>query len=587
MKKYTVLLFFIFILCVVEKNIAQCPGCLINNTLLGSGVYPNNLPNGTQGQAYSTDITFVMNTDTSGYTINYHKILSVSGMPFGLSWECNNSSSNCQYDPSVNMRGCVKICGTPLQSGSFTINVYVLSNLQTVGNFNSIQQLTIVIDAAAGGNSGYTFTPSQACDSAVVSFNALIDGAPSPTSYSWNFGNGNTSDLKVPPTQNYTIPGDYVISLETNILGYKITNVKVNTLQPGWEGDIEEVSAFLYNPDPFFEIFNSASLNLFTSPFVQDSLSGTWNNLDINLTSPPYNITIWDIDAVSVNDNLGNFSFNVFGAGTIPFSGTAGTSGTITVSTFVIQSFTHYDTLHIYPSPFSSSISTLGQDSVCLGDTVQLYANNTGSNTIQWYNDTSTIVGANNPYYTTNQSGSYYVKLTNEYVCTYQSGAQNVTIIQPPPFPSFLPNLNMLTCLLTGYQLQWYMNGIAIPGANLQTYEITQDGVYSVVAKNTFGCKRSSSPNYIAYTSPAGLEEIGLLNNVIVYPNPAEEDLNLIVNEKIIGYNYILSDFIGRVLQKGIINEVELKLSLNGYNKGLYFLSIEGVMKKTFKVIKN
>ena len=145
----------------------------------------------------------------------------------------------------------------------------------------------------------------------------------------------------------------------------------------------------------------------------------------------------------------------------------------------------------------------------------------------------------------------------------------------------------MLTCLLTGYQLQWYMNGIAIPGANLQTYEITQDGVYSVVAKNNFGCKRSSSPNYIAYTSPAGLEEIGLLNNVIVYPNPAEEDLNLIVNEKIIGYNYILSDFIGRVLQKGIINEVELKLSLNGYNKGLYFLSIEGVMKKTFKVVKN
>jgi len=587
MKKITLLFVLFFSFYSFQKSVAQCPGCLIDNTLTTPGIYPNNLPNGTQGQAYSTDVTFVMFTDTSGYTVNYFKILSVSGLPFGLTWECNNSGNNCQYDPAVNIRGCVKICGTPMQTGSFTMNVYVLTNLQTVGNFNSIQPMTITIDPSTGGNSGFSYSPNQACDSTTAEFNALIDGSPNPTSYNWHFGNGDSSNVKNPPAQNYNTPGDYVISLETSILGYKVTGVNIASVQPGWGGDVEEPSETFFNPDPYFEIFNSASTNLFTSPFVQDSLSATWSGLDINLTEPPYNINVWDIDDVSVNDNLGNFAFNVTGAGTIPFTGSGGTSGSIVVETFVIQSFIHYDTLHIYASPLSSTISTVGNDSVCLGDSVQLYADNTGTNTIQWYNDTAVIVGANTPYYTTNQSGNFWVELTNQSGCTFASSPQNVFIVPPPPFPSFLANVNMLTCLLTGYTLQWTLNGVPIPGANYQTYEISQNGVYSVIAKNSFGCIRSSSPNYLQYTSPAGIEEMELLNAVTIFPNPATDELNFSVNEKMMGYRYHLTDCIGRTLQQGLINETLIKLTLSDYEKGMYFLSIEGKTKKTFKVLKN
>lgn len=587
MKKITFLFILLFTLGSINNCIAQCPGCIIDNTLTTPGIYPNNLPNGTQGQPYTTDVTFVMFPDTSGYTVNFFKILSVSGMPFGLSWECNNSSNNCQYDPAINIRGCVRICGTPMQTGSFTANVYVLTNLQTVGNFNSVQQMTIYIAPSAGGNSGFTFSPAQACDSATAEFNALIDGAPNPTSYTWQFGNGDSSNVKTPPVQDYSTPGDYVISLETNILGYKITGVNLTSVQPGWSGDVEEASAYLFNPDPYFEIFNSVSTNLFTSPFVQDSLSCSWSSLDINLTEPPYTINIWDIDDVSANDNLGNFSFNVTGAGEIPFTGSAGTSGTIIVESYVIQSFTHYDTLHVYASPQPTNISTIGNDSVCFGDTVQLVADNTGNNLIQWYNDTTLIAGAVNPNYTTNQSGSYWVELTNQSGCTFESSHQNVFIVPAPPLPTFLPNVNMLTCLLTGYQLQWFLNGAPIPGATSQTYEITQNGAYSVTATNSFGCSKSSSANYIQYTSPAGLEEIGLLNAISIYPNPANDELNFSVNEKIIGYQYYLTDCIGKTLIQGIISEPLVKLGLNEYEKGLYFLSFEGKTKKTFKVLKN
>ncbi len=578
------LLFFLYS---AEKSIAQCPGCLIDNTITTPGIYPNTLPNGTQGQPYSSDVTFVMFLDTSGYTVNYFKILSVSGMPFGLSWQCNNSSSNCQYDPAVNIRGCVKICGTPMQTGTFTMNVYVLTNLQTVGNFNSIQQMTITIVPGAGGNSGFSFSPAQSCDSAAVHFNALIDGTPNPTSYSWHFGNGDSSHVKVPPVQNYTTPGDYVVSLETNILGYKITGVHIASLQPGWSGDVEEPSSYLFNPDPFFEIINSASTNLFTSPFVQDSLSANWYNLDINLTAPPYIINVWDLDNVSANDNLGTFSFNVTGPGTIPFSGSAGTSGTIDIISYSIQSFTHYDTVHIYESPAAVTVSTIGQDSVCLGDTVQLVSNGAGANIIQWYNDTTLIPNANYPNYTTNQTGSYWVRVTNQAGCTYESSHQNVFIVTPPPTPSFLANVNMLTCLLTGYPLQWMLNGVPIPGAVGQTYSITETGAYSVAAKNYFGCKKSSSSNYLPYTSPAGIGEIELLNAVNIYPNPTNDELNFSVNDRVIGFHYILTDCIGRTLQQGVINETQIKLTLGAYEKGMYFLSIGDKTNKTFKVLKN
>ncbi len=579
----------LFLLFSVGKSDAQCPGCNIDTTLTQRGIYPHNLPNGTQGQPYSTDVTFVMFLDTSGYTVNYFKILSVSNVPFGLQWECNSSGNGCQYNPAQNIRGCVRICGTPLQSGTFTITCYIVTNLQGVGNFNSTQILTVYIAPGTGGNSGFAFSPAQSCDSAAVSFNGLISGAPSPTTYNWHFGNGDSSNVKTPPVQHYNTPGDYYVSLKTQILGFKITQVRLATIQPGWDGDVEEPTHYFYNPDPFFTLYNSQGALMFTSPVVSDSLSATWSNLNLNLTAPPYTLVFTDYDVTSVNDPLGTFPFDVTSApGTIPFADTAGSSGSITVDTIVIQSFTHYDTIHVYASPTPVTVTTVGNDSVCLGDSVQLSINGAGANTIEWFNDTALLNGVTVPNYTTHVSGSFWVRLTNANGCTFSSAHQNVVIVPPPPLPTFIPNVNMLTCILPGYDLQWNMNGTPIPGATSQTYEITQDGTYSVTATNAFGCKKTSYGNTIVWTDPvAGVNELALLNSTSVFPNPADDELNFIVNEKIIGYHYTLTDFVGRAMLTGLVDKATMKLSLNALSQGMYFLTIEGKTKKTFKVLKN
>lgn len=583
MKKFTPLLFLVFCILFSKANFAQCPGCAINTTLVAPGIYPDTLPNGTQAQPYSEDVTFVMFTDTSGFAVNYFKIVSVTGLPFGLNWQCNNSANGCQYDPSVSIHGCVKICGTPLQSGHFIIEVGLLTNLAVVGNVNSVIPIVVDIDAAAGGNAGFSFSPAQSCDTALVSFTSLISGAPNPTSYSWNFGNGNTSTSQTPPSQNYTSPGDYVVSLQTDILGYKITGVNVTGLNNNWCGDVEEASCTFNNPDPYFQIFNSLSNNLYTASSLSDVQSGAWSGLNILLNNPPYSITIMDDDNVSADDNLGNFPFSVSGAGTIPFSGAGGTSGTITVATYVIQSFLNYDTIHVYAPPTPGTVTYALNDSVCFGDSVLLTANGVGTDFIQWYNDTTLLVNENGINYTASQTGDYYFQLTNASGCSSLSAIQHVEIIPLPGPPTFLATGNTLNCFLTGVQLQWYLNGTAILGATGASYVITQNGNYSVVATDAFGCTNSSIVIPVTYSA---IDDIDLLSNLVIYPNPTTDVFTVNAGNKIIGYTYVLSDNLDRQLEAGTFKELETQLSLQYVETGLYFLTVQGNASRTYKIIK-
>ena len=72
--------------------------CTIDATQTQVGIYPDSLPNGVVGQAYSQDLTFVMPLDTMGYNFSNFQIVSVA-LPVGLSWACNNTAANCNYNP--------------------------------------------------------------------------------------------------------------------------------------------------------------------------------------------------------------------------------------------------------------------------------------------------------------------------------------------------------------------------------------------------------------------------------------------------------------------------------------------------------
>ena len=99
------------------------------------GLSPDTLSVGYVNQNYDQDLTFVLPVDTLveiegfGETLiafeDYH-ISSIS-LPIGLSWECNNSDSQCHYNPSVSQYGCVNIYGMPLEYGEFDVDVTVVA----------------------------------------------------------------------------------------------------------------------------------------------------------------------------------------------------------------------------------------------------------------------------------------------------------------------------------------------------------------------------------------------------------------------------------------------------------------------------
>ena len=562
-----------------EKIAAQCPGCAINTFYTSPGIYPNPLPDGTQGQPYDQDITFVMFTDTMGFTVNYFKILSVNNMPFGLNWECNNAGNGCQYDPAVSIYGCVKVCGTPIQSGTFIINVDVVANLQIVGDQNSTINISLTINPPSGGNSGFTYTPTSACDSATVQFSALINGTPNPTTYNWDFGNGNTG-TQMSEIQHYNLPGDYTVTLETNILNYAITTFNIYGVNDNWCGDIEEPYIFgcTGSPDLFFVVTDASSNVIYTSSTQNDVNSASWTGLNISAANQPLAITIWDYDPVSANDNLGTFSFNFSATGNYPYNG-GGTSGSLDVSNVVLATFNDTAVVHIYSSPEIPLITLSGNDTLCPGDSVTLSTANTAGDNMQWYNHNQPIVNATANQLTVNATGSYSVSAINSNGCQSNSDSVHVVVLPPLPNITFQIISDTLHCFLTQYDLQWYENNLPINGATNPEYVFTETGNYFVIATNSFGCSASSDTYHLTYNLSPTLSDENLIN---VYPVPVKDILQV----ELIGWKWnnavvSIQDISGKNL---ISKELEMEagetikrfsISTENLYSGIYLLRIQ------------
>ena len=156
MKKLFVLLNLLFF---SITGFSQCtPNSMF--TFLGlPGVYPPELPipniplvgiaDGSLGSNYSQTLTLVVLEDTTMdigfllpaaavtamnvagiptvYTLDVnHVTFDVQGLPNGINYQCD--ISNCQYPSSTD--GCIQLNGTPTVSGTFSVPVNMIINIQ-------------------------------------------------------------------------------------------------------------------------------------------------------------------------------------------------------------------------------------------------------------------------------------------------------------------------------------------------------------------------------------------------------------------------------------------------------------------------
>ncbi|MFI5218826.1 MAG: YCF48-related protein [Bacteroidia bacterium] len=155
---------------------------------------------------------------------------------------------------------------------------------------------------------------------------------------------------------------------------------------------------------------------------------------------------------------------------------------------------------------------------------------------------------------------------------------KQVTVYAPPATPIITQNLDTLISSSLANN-QWYLNGVIIPGATGQTYVVTQNGTYTVIVTNIFGCTAMSAPFNV---TNVGMNEIMQDGNAIAIQETANEILFLMPAEK---QNIVLKifDVNGReIVSYKAASAQSLRVPKENTSKGIYFYRIESANEKAF-----
>ncbi len=329
----------------VAHSFAQCSDCEPDLSCVAVDfpvLCPEQLPNAVQGEPYSATATFNLPPSVvdpgSGLeaTLLTVTISQVTGLPFGLDFTPNNPDGI--YSPGDGeYYGCSVVCGTPLVSGSFFVEIDVTVLVSAFGFQQTVNEsfsLPLVVEAGAGGEgpSSFALSTNQGCAPLTVQGTNLISDAGA--SYLWDFGNGQTSNA-FNPTFSYDTPGTYTVSVQTEVSELSLTQVNITNLGGGWGGDLED---FFGSPDPYF-VLSGPDGGIYTSAYEDGNETPTLGGFSIPLEpGTTYNIAFYDSDGIFTDDDfLGSSDFTPTGGGEITVSNS--TTAILTLTESVVANF--------------------------------------------------------------------------------------------------------------------------------------------------------------------------------------------------------------------------------------------------------
>ncbi|GEM_PF-1119410 len=212
-------------------------------------------------------------------------------------------------------------------------------------------------------------------------------------------------------------------------------------------------------------------------------------------------------------------------------------------------------------------VITPDSQAICPGTMVTL---GTGAyDSYQWYIDGNPIMNSNIPTFLTANEGHYHVQITDG-TCTLFSDSAFVWEHTPiTPVISLSGNDLVSTpggSLLSNFQ--WYLNGVAIPGANDSTYTPTASGDYTVSASDGT-CEDTSA----AFQHTVSVNDVKVNISFKLYPNPTQGDIYINSAEAV---TVILLDNVGRVVYSNAVAGKEHRLTLSRLAKGIYTVKLTG-----------
>ncbi|MDG1331476.1 MAG: T9SS type A sorting domain-containing protein [Crocinitomicaceae bacterium] len=539
--------------------------CTIDFSQTAPGIYPDTMPVGTVNQFYDEDITFVMPLDTQGFDFTNFHILSIA-LPVGLSWECNNSSSNCDYDPQVNQYGCVNVYGTPLLAGQYTVDVTVIADLTVASGIpTSFSVYMEILPASVSTtNNGFGMIGANGCMPQTVDF---ANNNPGLLAYSWDFGNGNTSTAENPAPQIYTTPGDYEVNYQAwsnldTLEVYTLTNVTITSMSNYGGG----FPAF-ESPDPYFIIYENGAIYNQSGVYADTFLPVGWNTSILLDPAQSYTIEIWESDAGEIGFGADDF----MGVAPLNLNGCNGCA----VGTSVIDYAISYQ--QILPSPSVISVDTVYVSGFPAVPTVTwdsiphtLTSNDLGDS-YQWYFNGSPIAGATDTTHIVQNSGYYHLVAINANGCVSFSDTTLAIYCDTAFLPQITTNTagNLIILNSGNSDIQWYVDGVALQDDTLDVCVPAVSGNYTVTLLDEFGCLSESDPTAVT----VGLDQLVNLAWSI-FPNPAGDLVNIRVDESTPVDELEVVDMLGRTVLRSDGFSGEQQLELSELKNGSYIVRL-------------
>jgi len=121
-----------------------------------------------------------------------------------------------------------------------------------------------------------------------------------------------------------------------------------------------------------------------------------------------------------------------------------------------------------------------------------------------------------------------------------------------------------------------------IPFATQQSHTALFSGNYAVEITQD-GCMKRSECVIVIIES---INENENQTKINIFPNPANQWVNLQVENSLVGEPYWIQSLLGNIVLTGVINQENMKINLSTLSKGLYIIKIGEARRLSYKFIK-
>ncbi len=454
------------------------------------------------------------------------------GFPISYLWDFGDGNTSTQQHPTH----------TYAAAGTYTV---CLTVSDTCGADSSCQSVTVSNCIAPTGQ--YTYTDNQ------LTVTYTDQSTDSPTSWLWDFGDGNTSTQQN-PTHTYAAAGTYTVCL------------------------------LVSNSCGADTVCNAITINNCTTPTAQYTYTDnllTVTYTDQSIDSPTN--WLWDFgDGNTSTQQNPTHTYAAAGTYTVCLTaynscGADSSCSSVTASSCItpVADFTFTDNMFTVDYTDQST--------------------NTPTSWLWDFGDGNTST-QQNPTHTYANVGTYTVCLTATNACGSDSSCTSVAITCVSPTADFTFTENGGTVVFTDNSADnptswlWDLGDGNTSTQQNPTHTYTSAGAFTVCLIATNNCGTDST--CMVVNSTVGINDVNLEEIVSVYPNPASDQVQISI-DPVNGSTLVsvtLKNELGQILEtrKGNL-ETLVQLDVTGLSGGVYYVEIafeNGMVTRPIQVIK-